>query len=180
MKGKKVLLHTCCGVCAYACIERLKEEGFSSTAFFFNPNVQPQTEYLKRKDSAYLVAQTLGIEIIEGEYNPGDWLKQMKPYSQEKEGGQRCLLCYRMRLEAAFNLSTQEGYDYFTTTLTISPYKKSSAIIDVGKSLGGDKFLPFDFKKKDGFKKSIAAAKEINLYRQNYCGCLFSRRSTYI
>ena len=173
-----MLLHACCGICAYACLEKLKEEGFSSTVFFFNPNIQPQIEYQKRKDSAYLVAQTLGIEIIEGEYRPADWFKNFEPYAHEKEGGQRCRLCYKFRLQRTFDVLVKEGYDYFTTTLTVSPYKRSSVIIDIGKNLSQDKFLPFDFKKKDGFKKSIAAAKELNLYRQNYCGCLYSLRDS--
>ena len=174
--AKKVLLHACCGVCAYACIERLKEEGFSPTVFFFNPNIQPQTEYQKRKDTAFITAGALDVAMIEGNYNSSAWHKEVEPYFQEAEGGQRCLACYKLRLSETFNLLRKEGYDYFTTTLTVSPHKKSSSIIKIGKDIGGDKFLPFDFKKKDGFKKSIAGAKSLNLYQQNYCGCLFSRK----
>jgi len=174
--AKKVLLHTCCGVCAYACIERLKEKGFAPIVFFFNPNIQPQIEYQKRRDAASVVAGALDIQMLEGEYRPSDWYKDLGPYGQEAEGGRRCLLCYRLRLEESFKISVKEGCDYFTTTLSLSPHKRSSAIIDIGKNISRDNFLPFDFKKGDGFKRSVAAAKEINLYRQNYCGCTYSLR----
>ena len=174
--AKKVLLHACCGVCACACIGKLKEEGFSPIVFFFNPNIQPQTEYQKRKIAAFIMAEALGVTIIEGNYNSSAWQQAVKPYSQKAEGGQRCLACYKMRLSEAFNLLCKKGYNYFTTTLTVSPHKRSSDIIKIGKDIGGDKFLPFDFKKKNGFKKTIAAAKNLNLYQQNYCGCLDSRK----
>ena len=178
--AKKVLLHTCCGVCAYACIERLKKEGFSPIVFFFNPNIQPQIEYQRRRDAASIVAGALDVQMLEGEYQPSDWYKDLQPYSQEAEGGGRCLLCYRLRLEESFKISAKENCDYFTTTLSVSPHKVSSVIIDIGKDISRNNFLSFDFKKEDGFKRSIAAAKELNLYRQNYCGCLFSRRPTKV
>jgi len=174
--AKKVLLHTCCGVCAYACLERLKAEGFIPVVFFFNPNIQPQIEYKRRRDSAYTVAETLDIEILEGEYQPLDWYKNLQFYGQEAEGGRRCQLCYRLRLEESFKISVNENCDYFTTTLTVSPHKASSVIIDIGEDIGRGNFLSFDFKKDDGFKKSVSAAKKLNLYRQNYCGCTYSLR----
>ena len=174
--AKKVLLHTCCGVCAYACIERLKEEGFMPIGFFFNPNIQPQIEYKKRRDAASVVAGALNAQMIEGEYRPSDWYKDLQPYGQEEEGRRRCLLCYRLRLEVSFKISVDEDCDYFTTTLSVSPHKASSVIIEIGKDIGHDKFLPFNFKKGDGFKRSAAAAKKFNLYRQNYCGCTYSLR----
>lgn len=171
-----VLLHVCCGVCALACIERLKAEGFTPITFFFNPNIQPQIEYQKRRDSAAIVAEALGVKMLEGEYQPSDWYKDLQPYGQEEEGQRRCQLCYRLRLEESFKVSVREDCQGFTTTLSISPHKISSAIIDIGKDISLDNFLPFDFKKGDGFKKSIAAARELNLYRQNYCGCTYSLR----
>jgi len=176
MKGEKVLLHTCCGVCAYACIERLKEEWFIPVVFFFNPNIQPQIEYQKRRDAASIVAKALDVQVLEGEYRPSDWYKDLQSYSREAEGGRRCLECYRLRLEESFKISVKENCDYFTTTLSISPHKISSIIIGIGKDISRDNFLPFDFKKRDGFKRSAAAAKELNLYRQNYCGCTYSLR----
>ena len=174
--AKKVLLHTCCGVCAYACIERLKEEGFMPIGFFFNPNIQPQIEYQKRRDAAFIVAGALDVQMLEGQYRPSDWYKDLQPYSQEAEGHQRCLLCYRLRLEESFKISVKENCDYFATTLSVSPHKRSSVIIDIGKDIGQNNFLPFDFKKGDGFKRSVAGARELNLYRQNYCGCTYSLR----
>lgn len=176
MKGKKVLLHTCCGVCACACIERLKEERFTPIVFFFNPNIQPQIEYQKRRDATSIVAKALDVQMLEGEYQPSDWYKDLQPYSQEAEGGRRCRLCYRLRLEESFKVSVKEECDYFTTTLSLSPHKISSVIIGIGKDISRNNFLPFDFKKEDGFKKSIIAVKELNLYRQNYCGCTYSLR----
>jgi len=172
----KVLLHTCCGVCAYTCIEKLKQEGFDPVVFFFNPNIQPQIEYKRRRDAAYIVAETLDVKIIEGAYLPLDWYKDLQPYGQEAEGKRRCQLCYKIRLEESFKLSIKEDCDYFTTTLSISPHKVSSIIFEIGKDISKSNFLPFDFKKKDGFKKTIFAAKKLNLYRQNYCGCTYSLR----
>jgi len=173
---KKVLLHTCCGICAYACIERLREEGFTPVVFFFNPNIQPQIEYQKRRDAAFSVAGVLDVQMLEGEYQPSNWYKDLQPYSQEAEGGRRCLRCYRLRLEESFRISVKENCCYFTTSLSISPHKRSSVIIDIGKDISRNNFLPFDFKKGDGFKRSVAAAGELNLYRQNYCGCTYSLR----
>lgn len=174
--AKKVLLHTCCGVCVYACIKRLKREGFIPVVFFFNPNIQPQIEYQKRRDAASIVAEALDVQMLEGEYQPSNWYKGLGPYGQEAEGGRRCLLCYRLRLEESFKMSVKEDCDYFTTTLSISPHKISSVIIGIGKDISRNNFLPFDFKKGDGFKKSVDAVKEFNLYRQNYCGCTYSLR----
>lgn len=171
---KKVLLHTCCGVCAYACIEKLKEQGYLPSLFFFNPNIQPQAEYQKRKQAARSVAKNLEVEMKEGGYEFADWYEVARPYQHQKEGQERCLICYRLRLEQTFQVMLKEGFSYFTTTLTVSPYKRSSKIITIGKDIGAEKFLAFDFKKKDGFKKSLTAAKSLNLYRQNYCGCIYS------
>ncbi len=171
---KKILVHICCGVCAYACIERLKEEGFSPAAFFFNPNIQPQAEYQRRKQAAEVVAKTLSVGMTEGDYKPSDWQKAIAGHSQDKEGQKRCRLCYKLRMEQTFQIMLKEGYDYFTTSLSISPHKSSLAIIEIGRNIGRDKFLAFDFKKQDGFKKSIIAAKNLNLYRQDYCGCRYS------
>jgi len=151
-------------------------EGFIPVVFFFNPNIQPQVEYQKRRDAISIVAGALDVQILEGDYQPSDWYKNLQPYSQEVEGGLRCLLCYRLRLEESFRVSAKEDCDYFTTSLTVSPHKLSSAIMDIGKDIGQDNFLPFDFKKDGGFNKSIIAAKKLNLYRQNYCGCTYSLR----
>lgn len=172
---KKVLLHVCCGVCAFASIEKLKKEGFLVEALFFNPNIQPEDEYQRRIEAARAVAGITGINLIEAQYSVNDWLNICKAYSHEKEGGGRCSLCYEFRLRKTFEVSCIQGANYFTTTLTISPHKESLAIFEIGKRISKDKFLPIDFKKCDGFKKSIEAAEKANLYRQNYCGCLYGK-----
>jgi len=174
---KKVLLHACCGVCAFASIERLKKEGFLPQALFFNPNIQPEDEYQKRKDAATKVAQASDINLIEAEYSIEEWQKACQIYAGEKEGGLRCDICFEIRLQRTFEAAREGGFDYFTTTLTISPHKRSKKIFEIGKRIGGDRFLAIDFKKHDGFKRTIEAAKKLNLYRQNYCGCLYSKNN---
>jgi len=172
---KRVLLHICCGVCALYCIEKLSGDGFLVEGFFFNPNIHPYSEYLKRKQAAETVAKSLGIVMEEGSYLIFDWLKLSEPYSQDPEGGRRCIVCYKMRLEQTKLLCDEKNYDYFTTTLTVSPHKPSKIILDIGRSIDKVKFLALDFEKDDGFQKTIQEAKKLNLYRQNYCGCIYSK-----
>jgi len=171
---KKVLLHICCGVCAFASIERLKSEGYGVAGFFYNPNIHPLGEFEKRKDVLDIVRNATGVEIIEGDYIPKEWFVLCKHLKDEPEGGARCSICYRMRLKETFLLSKKLEFDYFTTTLTISPHKKSRVIFDIGKQVGADSFLAIDFKKKDGFKRTNELAREYNVYHQNYCGCVYS------
>lgn len=173
---KSVLLHVCCGICAIASIERLKEKNYAVDGFFFNPNIYPSEEYMKRKMVMEKIGMMLSVAIIEGEYNPAVWFELCGRYADEKEGGARCLLCYEMRLSATRRMCEEKKYDYFTTTLTISPHKNSREIIEMGKTIGKEKFLAIDFKKENGFGKSISFAKKNNLYRQNYCGCRYSMR----
>jgi len=142
---------------------------------FFNANIHPYPEYLKRKQAAEKVAEEKGVILEETSYPIFDWLKNHESFSGEKEGGARCASCYRMRLQQTKLTAEEKGYDYFTTTLTVSPHKKSAVIFEIGREIGGDRFLALDFKKNDGFKKSMAAAKELNLYRQDYCGCVYSK-----
>jgi len=177
MLKKKVLLHVCCGTCAYTAIERLKRQNFLLTAFFFNPNIHPSSEYLKRRQAFEIVASETKIDMIEGLYNPDAWKKVCGKYSQEKEGQKRCLLCYELRLRETFNLSKVKGFNYFTTTLTMSPHKVSKDIFEVARLIDKERFLEIDFKKKEGFKKSIEVSKKLNLYRQNYCGCAYSKKT---
>ncbi|HIE36458.1 MAG TPA: epoxyqueuosine reductase QueH [Candidatus Omnitrophica bacterium] len=171
---KKILLHICCGVCTLYPIEKLRGLGFYVEGFFFNPNIYPYKEYLKRKKVIEKVKDLIKIKIIEGEYNPFLWLDVCKDYKEEKEGGKRCFLCYELRLKRTFKVLKEKKFDYFTTTLTVSPYKKSKAIISLGREMTSSHFFPIDFKKEDGFKKTIQLAKEFGLYRQNYCGCIYS------
>ena len=170
----KVLLHICCGVCAFYCIDYLKEKGFEVVGYFFNPNIYPEEEYKKRKDTLYTVASLTSTKIIEGDYLNKEWEELCKVYREEPEGGKRCELCYKIRLEETARKTKELNFDYFTTTLTISPHKKSKVIFDIATSIDKNKFLFIDFKKNDGFKKTIELAKKYSLYRQNYCGCRYS------
>jgi hypothetical protein len=170
---KKVLLHICCGVCALSSILRLRDSGFAVTGFFYNPNIHPEQEYFKRKQA---LAQIGSLEIIEGNYDWENWFKLCQGYNNEPEGGRRCLICYELRLRKTWELCANASFDFFTTTLTISPHKDSSAIINIGKQIGGDKFLAIDFKQDQGFQQTMALAKQNNLYRQKYCGCEYSKR----
>lgn len=135
---EKVLLHICCGVCAIASIKRLQEDGFEVTGFFFNPNIYPPEEYQKRLETAKKVAQITLVDLIVGPYEPDKWLAAMADYKDEPEGGARCLVCYWMRLGAAFEQAQKNGFDYFTSTLTISPHKDSKKIFAIAQEIAGN------------------------------------------
>ncbi|MCF7873721.1 MAG: epoxyqueuosine reductase QueH [Candidatus Omnitrophica bacterium] len=173
---KKLLLHICCGVCACHAIKLLESERYSVTGFFYNPNIHPYKEYLRRKKETEKIAKLYNIKIIEGNYELNRWKDSCDQFRQEKEGGKRCNLCFKLRLEKTYQLTQENNFDYFTSTLTISPHKNSQKIFQIGENIGGNQFLNIDFKKKDGFKKTIEQAKKLNLYRQNYCGCIYSLR----
>ncbi|MEI8350477.1 MAG: epoxyqueuosine reductase QueH [Candidatus Omnitrophota bacterium] len=174
---KKILLHICCGICAAWCIERLKKEGFVVEGFFYNPNIHPRDEYLRRHEAAKKICSLSNITLHDGECEPSMWLYMCEAYKSEAEGGKRCLLCYEMRLNATMRQAQNLGCDFFTTTLTISPHKKSSAIITIGNRIGGAYFLSIDFKKESGFMYTMQMAKQHELYRQHYCGCVYSNSS---
>ena len=175
MKSPKVLLHVCCGVCATSVIERLREEGFDITAFFYNPNIHPQSEYLRRKETFIEVAERMKFPYMIGEYEVSEWMKRIKGFEKEPEGGKRCGICFKFRLMRTYEKFREGNFSYFTTTLTVSPYKNAEIINSIGKSIDKEAFLERNFKKKDGFKRSIELAKKWNLYRQDYCGCVFSK-----
>ena len=170
---KKVLLHICCAVCASESIRRLLEEGFYVVGFFYNPNIHPRKEYEERKKDLEIIKKVFRMEIIEAEYDVRNWFEVTKDYKNLPEGSLRCQVCWRMRLEKTFSFAKRMNFDFFTTTLTISPHKNSKKIFEVGKSISPT-FLERDFKKKDGFKKAIEFSKKYNLRRQNYCGCVYS------
>jgi predicted adenine nucleotide alpha hydrolase (AANH) superfamily ATPase len=172
---KKVLLHICCGICAIASIRRLQEEGFYVEGLFFNPNIHPEEEYLRRLAVARQVGLITATKIIESVYEPQKWQDTFGGFSDEPEGGKRCVLCYEYRLKETFAVCRENSFDYFTSTLTISPHKDSAAIFQIGRAVGAEHFLAVDFKKKDGFKIASRLAREHNLYRQNYCGCAYSK-----
>jgi len=172
--GKYILLHICCGVCASGAIKRLKEEDVKVTGFFYNPNIYPVEEYKRRLDADQQVSQILNLELIEGRYDQDNWFKLTQNLKDEPEGGKRCEVCFRMRLEETEKKSQELNIPYFTTTLSISPHKDVSVINKIGKELNEQAFLERNFKKRDGFKLAIDFSKQYRLYHQHYCGCVYS------
>ncbi len=172
----KIVLHICCGVCAAGVVKTLTEEGHQVTGFFYNPNIYPEEEYHKRLETARRVARKLNFPFEVAPYTPEQWLKETDLFKHEPEGGKRCRVCFRMRLEKTYLYLKECGADAFTTTLTISPHKSAEIVNTTGREIGGDKFLVRDFKKKEGFRKAVQLARQWQLYQQNYCGCIYSIR----
>ena len=177
-----LLLHSCCAPCSSYCLEYLSEY-FEITIFYFNPNIYPEEEYHKRVEEQKRLAKELParypIRVIEGIYEPKQFYEAVKGLEQIPEGGERCFACFRLRLKEAARLAAEKGFDFFTTTLTISPLKNAAKINEIGRQCAeecGAVWLPTDFKKKEGYKRSIELSAEYGLYRQDYCGCVFSRR----
>ncbi len=179
-KKPALFLHACCAPCSSYVLEYLSSH-FDITLFFYNPNISPAEEYNKRLDELRRLVKEmgLGIKIIEGEYNPDEFFEIAKGLEKLPEGGERCKKCYRLRLQKTAQLANSMGCDYFCTTLSISPYKNAEWINEIGATLASElnvKFLPSDFKKKNGYKRSIELSREYKLYRQNFCGCVFSKK----
>lgn len=175
-KKPKVLLHICCGPDSTAVYERLDPQ-YEVIGYFHNPNVYPKKEYEKRAHNALKAGGELGFEALVPEYNPKEWLKTVKGLEKAPEGGKRCEKCFRFNLEATAKKALELEISFFTTTLTISPHKASDTIFKIGRGLAeeyGIVFLDIDFKKKNGFKRSVELSKQMGLYRQKYCGCQFS------
>ena len=176
----RLLLHSCCAPCSSAILEFLQEY-FEITVYFFNPNITFEEEYMKRleEQKEYHKKRGYKINVVEGEYNPDiDFFQKVKGLENEREGGKRCHQCYNLRLEETAKKAQELGYDYFTTVLSISPMKNAQWINEIGEELGkkyGIKFLNGDFKKKSRYLRSIEISKEYELYRQDYCGCIFSK-----
>lgn len=180
-KVPRLFLHSCCAPCSSYVLEYLSRF-FSITVFFYNPNISPREEYEKRVQEIRRLITEMEfvhpVEFIEGAYCPQDFYAMAKGLEDTPEGGERCFRCYRMRMEEAARFAAEGGYDYFTTTLTISPLKNAAKINEIGEALAEIyrvPHLPSDFKKKNGYKRSIELSREHGLYRQNYCGCVFSR-----
>jgi len=167
----RILLHICCGVCASSVIESLREDGFEPIGFFYNPNIHPEDEYKRRFEATKVLSKAMGFSLIEGDYEKERWLELTRGFEKEPERGRRCEVCFRMRLEKAFQKAEELNLP-FTTTLTVSPHKDSGLINRIGKEFEG--FIEYDFKKEDGFKRSMELSKRYNFYRQNYCGCIYS------
>ena len=177
-----LLLHACCAPCSSYCLEYLSEY-FKITVFYYNPNIYPESEYAHRVAEEKRLISSLKvknrIDFIEGKFDPSEFYGAVRGFETIKEGGERCFRCYELRLRETAKLAKERGFDYFTTTLTISPLKNAAKINEIGEALAeeyGIRHLPSDFKKKEGYKRSIELSREFALYRQNYCGCVFSRR----
>jgi epoxyqueuosine reductase len=175
---KKLLLHTCCAPCAIYVVQELSKE-YDLSLYYFNSNIHPQTEYQKRLQEIISWANKNDIKLIEAEYKPEEWFIIAKGLEDESEGGKRCLECFQYRLEATAKLAKEDKFDLFSTTLSISPHKDAVAINKIGSALGKQyevEFLEADWKKNNGFKIACQLSKEQNFYRQDYCGCTFSKR----
>ena len=176
----KLLLHSCCGPCSTTVINILSKY-FYVDVLYYNPNIEPEEEYEKRKkEQQRFISEFKGefpVTFIDADYNNEEFMIDLHPLKDEKEGGARCAVCIKKRMEYTCIKAKELGYDYFATTLTVSPHKNSQVINKIGdslESLYGIKFLYSDFKKEDGYLKSINYSKEYGLYRQNYCGCRYS------
>ncbi len=178
----RLFLHSCCAPCSSYVLEYLSPL-FAVTVFYYNPNIFPAEEYEKRvEEQKRLIVSLSGahaIDFVAGEYEPDKFIRMAKGLEKEPEGGERCFRCYKLRMEEAARLAARGGYDYFTTTLTISPLKNAEKINEIGEHLAelyGVRHLPSDFKKKNGYRRSVELSAKYGLYRQNYCGCVFSKR----
>jgi len=184
-RGKKLFIHACCAPCSSYCLELLRPF-FEVTVFYYNPNITYEKEYRLRVQEEKRLIDRLNmlddgaykISYVDGEYEPDVFLEQTKGYEDCPEGGERCRICFEIRLKETAIYAAKGGYDFFTTTLTISPLKNAGLLNEIGETLGKEykvRWLPTDFKKKDGYKRSIELSKEYGLYRQDYCGCAFSK-----
>ena len=178
-KGVKpnLLLHACCAPCASSCVERLKEH-FEITLYFYNPNMDSQNEYFLRAEEIKKLAERFSVDYIIEEYEQDVFYSAVTGLEQEKEGGRRCDKCFELRLMQTAKKAKEINAEYFATTLTVSPLKNANLINKIGVDINkeqGVEYLVSDFKKKNGYIRSIEISKELNLYRQNYCGCKFSK-----
>lgn len=176
-----LLLHSCCGPCSSYVITYLKDY-FNITIIYYNPNIEPKEEYIKRKNEQIRLIEELNLpnlNYLDYDYENEVYQKAIVGHENDLEGGNRCHICYKLRLKKTYELGVKNNFEYFGTTLTVSPYKNAQILNQIGESLIKDndiKWLYSDFKKKDGYKKSIELSKEYKLYRQDYCGCLFSKK----
>ena len=175
---KRLLLHSCCGPCSTQVIDFLKND-YDITIYYYNPNIDTQEEYQHRLAEQKRYCQIVGVPVIEDGYQPEEFYLKVKGLEKEKEGGARCAVCFKLRLDQTAHKAKELGFDLFGTTLTVSPHKNAIVINSIGRSVeeeSGVEFLEGNYKKQDGYKKSIEFSKKYNLYRQNYCGCTFSKR----
>lgn len=176
-----LLLHSCCAPCSSYVLEYLSEY-FSVTVLYYNPNIFPEDEYLYRIKEQEKLIKALPVKnkvsFIATEYMPDDFYSRIRGHEQDKEGGERCFICYELRLREAARYASEGKFDYFTTTLSISPMKNASKLNEIGGLISKEynvEYLFSDFKKKNGYKRSVELSKEYGLYRQDYCGCVYSK-----
>ncbi len=179
--GKKLLLHSCCGPCSSYVLEYLSQF-FQITVLFYNPCIHPREEFEKRLAQQKKIIQSPlypnPVSLLVPPYEPETFFEAVKGLEHCPEGGDRCRVCFTQRLSYTAQIAKEQGFDYFATTLTVSPHKNAVAINQIGEQFTAPKtgYLPSDFKKKNGYKRSLELSKEYNLYRQDYCGCIFSQR----
>ena len=188
-----LLLHACCGPCSSYCLEYLSSY-FQITVFYYNPNIYPEEEYTRRFEELKKLYQTFppalegNVKVVEKNYIPQEFydaikIKEEPELAKEPEKGERCRRCYFLRLKAAYDYASENNIDYFCTTLSISPFKDAEKLNDIGEELvrgqtpKSPRWLPSDFKKKGGFKRSLEISQEYNMYRQDYCGCVYSKNN---
>ena len=181
-EGSTLLMHACCAPCSSACLERLGNY-FDISILYYNPNITDKDEYLKRVEEIKKFISGFKtkypIKLIEGRYDPKEFFEIAKGLEDEPERGKRCFKCYRLRLEETAKVASEKEFDFFCTTLTLSPYKNAIWLNEIGEELNNNynsTYLYSDFKKKNGYKRSIELSKEFDLYRQDYCGCVYSLR----
>lgn len=180
-KPPRLFLHSCCAPCSSYVLEYLSDY-FQITDFFYNPNIEPREEYRFREEELMRLISEMNprypIDFLPGWYDPSIFHRAVKGLESLPEGGERCFICYRLRMEEAAKLAAAGGYDYFTTTLSISPLKNAEKINEIGQELEkeyGVRHLPSDFKKKNGYLRSVQLSQEHQLYRQDFCGCVYSK-----
>lgn len=183
---KRLLLHVCCAPCVLVPMERLNGQDFFVSLFFYNPNIHPEGEYEKRRSELEKFAgeggmYTVRIDCFFGNYDKDHWFSLTKGLENEPEGGKRCEICYKMRMEETAKMAKERGFDAFAVSMTISPHKSADLINKIGRESAaqyGIEYIESDFKKRDGFKRSLELSKKYGFYRQSYCGCVWSKNSS--
>ena len=177
--NKKILLHACCGICSAYPISLLQDMGYSIVVYFYNPNIFPKDEYIKRLEAEKTLCRHFNVELIEGEYEPKIYYNYVSGLENEPEKGARCDKCFELRLTKAAEAAKRLGIQEFTTSMVISPHKNYDKLTRIGQKIAADMDLTYistNFRKNDGFLKTNRISKDLNLYRQNYCGCKFAIR----
>ena len=177
MEQNRIVLHACCGICSGYPISYLKDMGYHVVVYFYNPNIYPNSEYQKRLEAERTLCRHFGVELVEAEYNPQEYYDYVKGFENEPEKGLRCGKCFELRLKKTAEYAKSVNVENFTTSIVISPHKNFEKLTEIGSKIAqeyGLNYLSINFKKKDGFLKTNKISKELNLYRQNYCGCRFA------